>query len=991
MADSRHGPSAENDPPHPSGQELWRTGLVSAALLALAYAAALLLTSGRGWFAAVDGAVIVLVPLAAAAVMFLCSRRLWSASPRAASAWLLLGVAYLSAATGDLFTALGAGYGQGVPAYLHNGFFLLFYPLFFAGALRLPRAPLSRAERGKVFVDVAVVVATAGMLLWALLLGPALAGDGKSPLLVFSAVAYPLGDLALLWALLSLVFSRKERFAVGIYGLLAGSMALLILSDTLWSSRLAEPFGWITPWLGFGWFLSYLLAGLAGLRQLSVLGREGPAGPAPPLVRPSWVSFYLAYLFLIGVMAALMLRHPKTFSPLILAAIGILVAFTLVRQVMGAAENEVLTRRLQAARNDLERRVYERTIELEQAIGQIETEMEERSQAQEALAASEERFRALVQNAHDIITIHAPSGRILYESPSAARIMGYGPGGMLDRNPFELVHPDDLPILRDAFGRLNSRTELGVPREYRFRHADGRWVHLESLGANLLDSPAVQGIVMTTRDVTERRQAQEELAASEERFRRLSEATFEGIGITENGRVLDANRQLAEMLGYGLEEMIGREVTEFVAPEHAEGVIESIRSGRTGLYEHTARRKDGSLLYVETQGRNITYKGRLVRVSVVRDVTERRRAEERIKLQLQRLGGLRAIDSAITSSMDLHFTLSVFLEQVTQQLGVDAADVLLLNADTQTLEYSAGRGFRTEAPRRTRLRMGECCAGRAAIERRLVEVPDLAATPNGFARSELLASEEFRAYFAAPLVAHGQVKGVFEVFHRGLLDPDEEWRNYLQTLAGQGAIALDSMTLFQNLQRSNVELGLAYETTLEGWSRALELRDRETQGHTMRVTELTMRLARAVGMDEQALTHVRRGALLHDIGKMGIPDGILLKPGPLSEEEWAVMRKHAEFALTLLWPVTYLRPALDIPYCHHERWDGSGYPRGLKGEEIPLAARVFAVVDNWDALSFDRPYRDAWPRERVLAYLQEKAGTLFDPAIVAAFVRLVGD
>lgn len=872
MAYGRHGPSSQDGPPHPSGQALWRAGLFSAALLAFAYAAALLLTSGRGWFAAVDGVVIVLVPLAAATVMFLCSRRLWSASPRAASAWLLLGVAYLSAATGDLLTALGAGYGKGFPAFLHNGFFLLFYPLFFAGVLRLPRAPLSRAERAKVFVDVAVVVLTAGMLLWALLLGPALAGDGKSPLLVFSAVAFPLGDLALLWALLSLVFSRKERFAVGIYGLLAGSMALLILSDTLWSSRLAEPFGWITPWLGFGWFLSYLLAGLAGLRQMSVLGREGAAGPAPPLVRPSWVSFYLAYVFLIGVMAALMLRHPKTFSPLILAAIGILVAFTLVRQVMAAAENEGLTRRLQAARNDLERRVYERTIELEQAIGQIETEMEERSRAQEALAASEERFRALVQNAHDIITIRDAEGLLRYESPSLSRVLKYPPNAFEGRNLMDLVHPEDLPAVGEGLRRVLEGTSSGVPIQYRVRRGDGAWVYVESVGSNLLDHPSVRGVVLTSRDIT-----------------------------------------------------------------------------------------------------------------------ERRRAEERIQLQLRRLEGLRAIDSAITSSMDLHFTLSVFLEQATQQLGVDAADVLLLNADTQTLEYAAGRGFRTEAPHRTRLRMGECCAGRAAIERRLLEVPDLTATPNGFARSELLAAEEFRAYFAAALVAHGQVKGVFEVFHRALLDPDEEWRNYLQALAGQAAIALDSMTLFQNLQRSNVELGLAYETTLEGWSRALELRDRETQGHTMRVTELTMRLARAVGMDEQALTHVRRGALMHDIGKMGIPDGILLKPGPLSEEEWAVMRKHAEFALTLLWPVTYLRPALDIPYCHHERWDGSGYPRGLKGEEIPLAARVFAVVDNWDALSFDRPYRAAWPRERVLAYLQEKAGTLFDPAIVAAFVEMAGD
>ena len=196
------------------------------------------------------------------------------------------------------------------------------------------------------------------------------------------------------------------------------------------------------------------------------------------------------------------------------------------------------------------------------------------------------------------------------------------------------------------------------------------------------------------------------------------------------------------------------------------------------------------------------------------------------------------------------------------------------------------------------------------------------------------------------------------------------------------------MSLFENLQRSNLELALAYDVTLEGWSRALELRDRETQGHTVRVAELTVHLAREVGIPDGEIAHVRRGALLHDIGKMGIPDAILLKPGPLTEEEWVVMRRHPVYAFNLLSPVEFLRPALDIPYCHHERWDGTGYPRGLKGEEIPLAARVFSVIDSWDALSFERPYRSAWPPERVRAHLEAQAGTQFDPRIIRIFLGL---
>ncbi|WP_322507495.1 HD-GYP domain-containing protein, partial [Anaerolinea sp.] len=213
--------------------------------------------------------------------------------------------------------------------------------------------------------------------------------------------------------------------------------------------------------------------------------------------------------------------------------------------------------------------------------------------------------------------------------------------------------------------------------------------------------------------------------------------------------------------------------------------------------------------------------------------------------------------------------------------------------------------------------------------------------------------------------------------------------DFFQTLAGQIAIAVDNATLFEELQRSNADLILAYDQTIEGWSRALDLRDRETEGHSQRVTELTLKIARAMGMSEEQLVHVRRGALLHDIGKMGVPDAILLKPGALNDEEWAIMRQHPTLAFQMLLPIQYLRPALDIPYCHHEKWDGTGYPRRLKGEQIPLAARIFAVVDVWDALRSDRPYRPAWSVEKTLAFIQEHAGSHFDPRVVEVFMRVI--
>ncbi len=362
---------------------------------------------------------------------------------------------------------------------------------------------------------------------------------------------------------------------------------------------------------------------------------------------------------------------------------------------------------------------------------------------------------------------------------------------------------------------------------------------------------------------------------------------------------------------------------------------------------------------------------------------------EEARHRLDHVQALRDIDMAITGSLDLRVTLNVILDRATAQLGIDAAALLLLDPHTQILEYAAGRGFRTAALQHTRLRLGEGNAGRAALERHIVRIPDLTETPTGLARAPLLAGEAFVAYFAVPLLAKAEVKGVLEIFHHAPLDPDQEWLDFLEALAMQAAIAIDSAMLFVTLQRSNVELVLAYEATLEGWSRALELRDQETEGHTQRVTAMTLRLAHVMNTFGKAeLAHIRRGALLHDIGKMGIPDSILHKPGPLTDAEWAVMRDHPVVAYELLLPIVYLRPALDIPYCHHEKWDGTGYPRGLRGEQIPLAARLFALADVWDALRSERPYRPAWPAERVREYIRGQAGTHFDPKVVEVFLRL---
>ena len=281
------------------------------------------------------------------------------------------------------------------------------------------------------------------------------------------------------------------------------------------------------------------------------------------------------------------------------------------------------------------------------------------------------------------------------------------------------------------------------------------------------------------------------------------------------------------------------------------------------------------------------------------------------------------------------------------------------------------------------------------MERRMIYISDqeiwaLDARKTNPALAKLWLEEGFKCMDAVSLISKGQVKGLLSVYHRKAFTPNPAWSSFLETLAGQAAIAIESTQLFNGLQKANMELAVAYDATIEGRSRAMDLRDGETEGHTERCTEMSMRLGKAMELGEEYLVHLRRGALLHDIGKLGVPDNILLKVDKLTDEEWQIMKRHPKFAYDMLNPITYLYRVLDIPYCHHEKWDGTGYPQGLKGEQIPLAARIFAIVDVWDALTSDRPYRKAWSKQETLKYIREQSGKHFDPQVVDIFLKEFG-
>ncbi|MEP6894850.1 MAG: HD domain-containing phosphohydrolase [Chloroflexota bacterium] len=362
---------------------------------------------------------------------------------------------------------------------------------------------------------------------------------------------------------------------------------------------------------------------------------------------------------------------------------------------------------------------------------------------------------------------------------------------------------------------------------------------------------------------------------------------------------------------------------------------------------------------------------------------------ERARLHLEHEKALREIDLAITSNLELGKILEIVLYQTRTQLEVDACSILLFDSDTQTLEYNRSQGFQTDIIQQTHIHLGEGRVGNAALKQQIFGRAEIEYSHQIPDRAELIIMEKFAAYFMAPLVTKDKLLGVMEIYNHEPLVMTTEWLKFLETLAGQAAIAIDNATLFMNLQQSNLELTQAYEATIEGWSAALDLRDRETEGHTRRVTEMSVKLAKRMGFSEQDLVYVRRGALLHDIGKMGVPDRILLKPDSLTKDEQTIMQMHPTYAYQMLKHIAYLERSLDIPLCHHEKWDGTGYPRGLSGEEIPVMARIFCIVDVYDALTSDRPYRTAWPKDQVLEHIQKLSGTHFEPQVVEAFLAML--
>ncbi len=653
--------------------------------------------------------------------------------------------------------------------------------------------------------------------------------------------------------------------------------------------------------------------------------------------------------------------------------------------------------------------------------------------ADKALAKSEAQYRLLVDNLnHGLILVNRDRD-FTFVNPSFCKLLGYSQSEMAGHKIFEFLDPENREIIRDQLER-RERGERD-PYEITLTKKNGAKVialitPMPIFGAD----GSLECAMAVITDITDRKQAEARarqhlqslnlLIAGVEKLAKLGDPDAMVREICQ--LVMDAFDTRLVWLGrvepggavrplYWAGEMADCLRDRKIEPDDPAlslGPIgQAIKTGEPLFINDLGPEADGMLLGYQSLGAfplmredqafaclniysdqpNFFTPERLDLIQAFAGIAaaavEKAHLHTRVEKHLKQLQALRQIDLAISSSLDLRITLNVLLDQLTGQLRVDAATVMLLNSHTLGLECAAVRGFHTNDITQSRVPLGQGCAGVVALERRSLSIPDLAAVQDECTRHQIFTAENFVSYYAVPLINKGQVKGVVEIFHCTRLEADEEFREFLESLAGQAAIAIDNATMVDDMHRSHLELTMAYEATLEGWAHALGLRDFETKGHCQRVVDMTVNLARALGVEDSDLTHIYRGALLHDVGKIAVPDSILLKPGPLTPEEWAIMRRHPVHAYEMLSPIAYLRPALDIPYCHHERWDGGGYPRGLQGEDIPLAARIFAVVDVWDALSSDRPYRLAWPQDKVRAYLEEQAGAQFDPKVVEVFLE----
>lgn len=650
-------------------------------------------------------------------------------------------------------------------------------------------------------------------------------------------------------------------------------------------------------------------------------------------------------------------------------------------------------------------------------------------QQDQQLRASEKRYRAIFEGVQDAVLVETDGGEILDVNQKACQLFGFDYETFLEQTVSDIVTEGGVilstEMLRDNGGYIENLESTNI-------RANGERFPVE-LSARLADIAGQEVMVFVLHDITERKERERAINRQLKELNALHRISEIGIKENSEGKIIEvALSEIEEILQPDFNAVLlldpeKRHLNLHPACKNVpssfqgasisvdEGIIgEVVRTGSAQYYPDVRQVPHYLEIIPETQSELcVPIKSQEKTLGVINiesekldaykqsdqrllqtlagqlgTAIERARLFNTVQQQLSRLQSLRTIDRAISSSLDIHVSLDVILNQITSQLDVDAACVLSIDRPTQSLQLMGEKGLHARSIQDVNQGIGSGLAGQVVRNNTPVHIPNLKERedPGGFPLAE---EEGFTFYYGTPLMVKGKTQGVIELYHRSPKQISSAWERFVDALAGQAAIALDNALMFDRLQRTNLELMQAYDSTLEGWAKALELRDHDTEGHSRRVTSLTLQLADELDVPESEFAHIRRGALLHDIGKMAIPDEILQKGGALNDEEWEIIKKHPQYAKEMLESIHFLKDALDIPLYHHERWDGKGYPEGLEGTQIPIAARIFAVVDVWDALTSSRPYRESWTRGKALTHIREQSGKHFDPEVVEAFLTLV--
>jgi len=715
--------------------------------------------------------------------------------------------------------------------------------------------------------------------------------------------------------------------------------------------------------------------------------------------------------------------------------------------LVGALKSAVLVweekKREEEYRQELEEIVSQKTDTLEESKQKLAQETLQRARAVERLKESREIYRRIFQTSRDAVFIASSEGPWIDMNQSALEMFGY-------QGREEIWQDSMLGLFFDpedalAYRKIVEEKDTIKDRPVSFKKKDGSRIETlvsatpYEIGGQII---GYQGFIRDITGELEARQQQEKTLQQQNALDELSRALTscltpediyrnilvqirklfqlselhiyklpslaEGLQIEYSWRK-EGRKQVA---GFGVVELSNPECSfldEFLASDQGlslpdlsalkaqeaagSGSEQTILSGSMLLTPVVVEDKIIAALQLLHPERSVYNNGDLLLLSRIANLVgvglQKAYLYQETQAQVDKLTSLQRIEQTVLENLSLPTTLDMLIDQTVKELSVDAAAILYFHPQLKTLKFITQTGFRQNILQHTDLEIGEGLAGKAAESRSMVRVPDLKHTSQAISRDLEFSTEKFVSYFGVPLTSKGRLVGVMELYHRKKLDPDQSWIDLLEMIAGLAAIAIDYQNVHKNLERSRNELDKSLDAIIEGWAQALELRGIESPGHWHRIEELSLALGQKLGVKSKLLNDLRRGVLLHDIGKMAIPDEVLHKRTALSVEERKLIGKHPIAAHDLLKDVEGLKSALDVPLYHHERWDGTGYPYQLEGENIPYLARIYAVVDVWDAMRSDRPYRKAFSKEKALQILNEEAGKQFDPEIVQAFLLLV--